>query len=55
MWTEERLNDRFDNLDRTLERVDSDLRELRVAVNHLWASTIVGFLVVIATVIATSS
>jgi hypothetical protein len=55
MWTDERLTDRFDNIDRSLERVDADIRELRTAVNQLWASTIVGFLVVIATVIATNS
>jgi hypothetical protein len=55
MWTDERLTDRFDNIDRSLERVDTDIRELRTAVNQLWASTIVGFLVVIATVIATNT
>jgi len=54
MWSDERLDDRFDSLDRTLERVDCDIRELRTAVNQLWGSTIVGFLVVIATVIATN-
>ncbi len=55
MWTEERLNDRFDGLDQRLDRVDCDIRELRTAVHQLWGSTIVGFLVVIATVIATNT
>lgn len=55
MWTDERLSDRFDNVDRSLERVDNDIRELRTAVHQLWGSTIVGFLVVIATTIATNT
>jgi hypothetical protein len=55
MWTDERLGDRFDGIDNSLERVDADIRELRQAVHQLWGSTIVGFLVVIATVIATNS
>lgn len=55
MWTDERLDDRFDSLDRALERVDRDMRELRTAVHQLWGSTIVGFLVVIATVLATNT
>jgi hypothetical protein len=55
MWTDERLNDRFDGLDQRLDRVDCDIRELRTAVHQLWGSTIVGFLVVIATVIATNT
>jgi hypothetical protein len=44
-----------DKLDRTLTRLEGDLRDLRKAVIQLWGSTIVGFLVVIATVIATST
>jgi hypothetical protein len=53
MWTDERLNDRFDNLDRTLERVDRDIRDLRTLVFQLWGSNIAGLLIVIATVLAT--
>ena len=35
MWTDERLDDRFSNIDRALERVDVDLRELRGEVRDL--------------------
>lgn len=55
MWTDERLDDLAQKVDTGFDRVDRDIRELRVAVHQLWASTIVGFLVVIATVIATNT
>jgi hypothetical protein len=55
MWTDERLDDLSHRVDAGFERVDSDIRELRQAVHQLWGSTIVGFLVVIATVIATNT
>jgi iron uptake system EfeUOB component EfeO/EfeM len=35
MWTDERLDDRFDGLDRTLERIDRDVRELRADIGSL--------------------
>jgi hypothetical protein len=55
MWTDERLDDLAKKVDAGFERVDTDIRELRTAVHQLWGSTIVGFLVVIATVIATNT
>jgi hypothetical protein len=55
MWADERLNDLAGKVDAGFDRVDQDMRELRTAVHQLWGSTIVGFLVVIATVIATNS
>ena len=53
MWTEERLNDRFDNIDRGLDRLDRDVRDLRALMVQLWGSTIIGSLGVIATLVAT--
>jgi hypothetical protein len=53
MWTDERLNDRFDNLDRGMERLDRDIRDLRALMVQLWGSTIIGSLGVIATLVAT--
>jgi hypothetical protein len=53
MWTDERLDDRFDGLDRTLDRIDRDIRDLRTLVFQLWGSNIAGLLIVIATVLAT--
>jgi hypothetical protein len=53
MWTDERLNDRFDSLDRGLERVDRDVRDFRTLMIQLWGSTIIGAIGVIATLLAT--
>jgi hypothetical protein len=57
MWTDERLGDRFDGLDTTLDRVDrdirelrSDMREMRTLIFQLWGSTVIGMIGVIATV-----
>jgi hypothetical protein len=55
MWTDERLDDLANKVDAGFERVDRDMRELRTTVHQLWGSTIVGFLVVIATVLATNT
>lgn len=61
MWTDERLDDRFDKLDQTLARVDCDLRELRTEVRDirqlmfmLWGPTMLGIFGMIATVIITN-
>jgi hypothetical protein len=61
MWSDERLDDRFDSLDGTLKRVDTDLRELRAEVRDirqlmfmLWGSTMLGIFGMIATVIITN-
>ena len=55
MWTDERLSDRFDNLDRTLERVDRDLRDIRHLMFVLWGPTMLGILGSIATVLITNT
>jgi hypothetical protein len=57
MWSDERLNDRFDSLDRTLDRLDGDVRELRTDMREmrtlmfqLWGTNIVATVIaVIAT------
>jgi hypothetical protein len=53
MWTDERIKDRFDSIDRSLERVDRDIRDLRTLMVQLWGSMIIGSLGVIATLVAT--
>jgi hypothetical protein len=55
MWTDERLDDGFNNLDRTLERVHEDIRDLRQLMFQLWGATLITQLAVIATIIATNS
>jgi hypothetical protein len=51
MWTDARLDDRFDSIDKRFDRIDGDIRDLRMLVVQLWGSTIVGFLGVIATIL----
>jgi hypothetical protein len=57
-WSDERIGDamrhidgRFDAVDNRFDRVEGDLRELRQLVYYLWGSMLIGFLVVIATVL----
>ena len=64
-WTDERLDGmvkdvdrrfegvdrRFDQVDGRFDRVEGDIRELRQLVYYLWGSMLVGFMVVIATVL----
>ena len=57
-WTDERIDDsmgridgRVDAVDKRFDRVEGDLRELRQLVYYLWGSMLIGFLVVIATVL----
>jgi hypothetical protein len=50
-WTDERIDDAMGRIDMRFDRVEGDLRELRQLVFYLWGSMLVGFLVVIATVL----
>jgi len=57
-WTDERVDDamgridgRFDTVDKRFDRVEGDLKELRQRVAYLWGSMLIGFMVVIATVL----
>jgi len=67
MWTDERLSERFDGIDRrfdgvdrSLERLDGDVRELRTDMREmrtlmfqLWGTNMLAILATIGTVIAT--
>ena len=53
MWTDERLTERFNGLDKRLDRIDADLRDLRTLMVQLWGFTIIGSLGIIATLVAT--
>jgi glutaredoxin 2 len=55
MWTDERLDDRFNNLDQTLERVHQDIRELRQLMFQLWGTNTLAILATIVTVIITNN
>jgi len=50
-WTDERIDDHVSHLDARFDRVEGDLKELRQMVWYLWGSMLIGFLVVIATVL----
>jgi hypothetical protein len=54
MWTDERLNDRFDGLDRRLDRIERDIRDLRQLMFQLWGATMVTQLAVIVAIVVTS-
>jgi hypothetical protein len=54
MWTDERLNERFDGLDKRLDRVDADIREVRTLMVQLWGTNMLAILATIGTVIATN-
>jgi hypothetical protein len=55
MWTDERLNERFDGLDKTLDRIDRDLRDLRQLMFQLWGTNMLAILVTLGAVIATKA
>jgi hypothetical protein len=54
MWTDERLNDRFNGIDTRLDRIEGDLRDLRTLMFQLWGTNMIAILVTLAAVIVTS-
>jgi hypothetical protein len=54
MWTDERLDDLAKKVDAGFERVDRDIRELRMLMFQLWGATMLGIFATIGTVIATN-
>jgi hypothetical protein len=55
MWTDERLDDRFNSLDQTLERVHQDIRDLRQLMFQLWGTNMLAILATIVTVVITNN
>jgi hypothetical protein len=62
MWTDERLNDRFDAIDRRfdgvdgrLDRIEGDIRELRMLMFQLWGVNMLGIITTIAAVVITGT
>ncbi len=53
VWTDERLDDRFDGLDRRLDEVGSDIRDLRTLMFQLWGTNMLAILVTLVAVIVT--
>jgi len=55
MWTDERLDDLARRMDAGFERVDREIRDLRLLMFQMWGSTMVAILGVVATVLATNT
>lgn len=53
MWTDERLNDRFDRLDCDIRDLRTDMRDLRTLMFQLWGTNMLAILVTLVAVIAT--
>jgi len=62
MWTDERLTERFnsidkrfDGLDGRLDRIEHDIRDLRMLMFQLWGVNMLGIITTIAAVVITNS
>jgi hypothetical protein len=55
MWTDERLDERFNSIDRSFDELRADVRELRTIMFQLWGTNMLAILVTIVAVIATRS
>ena len=62
MWTDARLDERFDSIDRRfdgvdrrLDRIEQDIRDLRSLMFQLWGTNMIAILVTLVAVIATNT
>jgi hypothetical protein len=62
MWTDERLSERFNAIDKRFDRIDSDIREVRTDIRdlrqlmfRLWGTTMVATLGTLAAVLITNT
>jgi hypothetical protein len=55
MWTDERLDDLSQKVDAGFERLDRDIRDLRMLMFQLWGTTMLGILATIGAVITTNT
>jgi len=53
MWTDARLDERFDAIDKRFDRIDRDISELRQLMFQLWGTNMIAILVTLVAVIAT--
>jgi len=51
MWTDERLDERFDSIDRHFDELHADVRELRSLMFQLWGTNMLGILVAILAIV----
>lgn len=55
VWTDERLDDRFNSLDRGLGELRTDMREMRTLKFQLWGTNMLGILVTLVAIVLTRS
>ena len=62
MWSDTRLDERFDAIDRRfdgvdsrLDRIDTDIREMRSTMYQLWGVNMLGIIVTLVAIVVTSS
>jgi hypothetical protein len=53
VWSDERLDDRFDRLDSDIRELRTDVRDLRTLMWQLWGTNMVAILVTLVAVILT--
>jgi hypothetical protein len=51
MWTDERLDERFNSIDRSFDELRADVRELRALMFQLWGTNMLGILITIVAVV----
>ncbi|HWI94735.1 MAG TPA: hypothetical protein VNS60_01575 [Solirubrobacterales bacterium] len=51
MWTDERLDERFDSIDRHFDELHTDVRELRSLMFQLWGTNMLGILIAILAIV----
>jgi hypothetical protein len=62
MWSDTRLDERFESIDRRfdgvdsrLDRIDTDIREMRSTMYQLWGVNMLGMLVTLVAIVVTGS
>lgn len=51
VWTDERLNDRFDRLDADIRELKTEVRDLRTLMFQLWGTNMVAILITLVAVV----
>lgn len=55
MWTDARLDERFNSIDRSFDKVRADIRELRMLMFQLWGVNMLAILVTLVAIVITRS
>jgi hypothetical protein len=55
VWTDERLDDRFNSIDQRLGRIEAELGDLRTLMFQLWGTNMLAIVISFAAVVITHS